>query len=395
MEVNKKSTLFLNGIKGVAAVGVFTHHFCLSFFPSIYYGAVDNVKLPNNLEIIFGQSALSFVVNGNFWVCVFLMLSAFVLTNKIYVACHEKNISVGYLIKLILDRYVSLCVPVFISSLFILILFKSHLLLNLEISNTYTYSPWLSSFYTEDLSVFELIRTSFWGVSFSGNSLFNTVFWMLQYILWGSFIAIFDGMLLYSFGLKGGIVMSVFAGLSLLSGSYYSCIFLGSILSQIWMYSVQSQKKMVWILILIFGAFLGGYPTGFIPNNYYKVLSFFSVFKVNLSFFFHVIGAFLLLLATIRINLFEKIFDISIFKFFAKYNFQIYLFHIPVLFSIGMLIFKNCYGFIDSYTICVILTYLVVFIVVILVSILYKKIVDDEFMKYIKYKINEICMEEK
>ncbi len=75
-----KRIKWLDGIKGIAAIGVFTHHFLLDFLQSTYSGSRVSAHISAELEYGFAQSPLSVLVNGNFWVCMFCLISGIILS---------------------------------------------------------------------------------------------------------------------------------------------------------------------------------------------------------------------------------------------------------------------------------------------------------------------------
>lgn len=55
----------LDGLKGIACIMVFLHHFCLAFFPAIHYGNEVPSYL-NGFDMFLSQSPFSVLLNGNF-----------------------------------------------------------------------------------------------------------------------------------------------------------------------------------------------------------------------------------------------------------------------------------------------------------------------------------------
>lgn len=59
---------WLDGLKGLAAIGVMTHHFLLAFLQSTYSGEEVTAHISPEFEHWFAQTPLSVFVNGNFLV---------------------------------------------------------------------------------------------------------------------------------------------------------------------------------------------------------------------------------------------------------------------------------------------------------------------------------------
>lgn len=72
---------YLNGLRGVAAINVMIMHFFVALAPAMVYGS----KYPSHfgsLDQIFSTTPLGLIGAGNFSVCIFFVLSGYVLTQK-------------------------------------------------------------------------------------------------------------------------------------------------------------------------------------------------------------------------------------------------------------------------------------------------------------------------
>jgi len=70
----------LDGIRGIAAFAVFVCHFIQVFVPHVYY--LDAAQGHGLWEDEFATSPFNIIVNGNFAVCLFFVLSGFVLSHR-------------------------------------------------------------------------------------------------------------------------------------------------------------------------------------------------------------------------------------------------------------------------------------------------------------------------
>ena len=61
---------WLDGLKGLACFAVLWHHFILGFLPGQYNGAMGRIGAIDPV-----RSPLSFIVNGNFMVALFMLAS--------------------------------------------------------------------------------------------------------------------------------------------------------------------------------------------------------------------------------------------------------------------------------------------------------------------------------
>lgn len=100
---------WIDGLKGIACLLIFTHHFSLEYFNGAYFGDVMESRLPFGLDIQLSYQPYGILTNGNFWVCVFVTLAAFLTAFSVLRHCSgnwQEKLS-GMIIK----RYVRLMVP--------------------------------------------------------------------------------------------------------------------------------------------------------------------------------------------------------------------------------------------------------------------------------------------
>ena len=83
----------LDGLRGLAAFSVFICHFIQAFLPHIYYP--NRAESHGLWEDEFATSPFNLVVNGNFAVCLFFVLSGYVLSSR-FLAEGDIAIPVSY-----------------------------------------------------------------------------------------------------------------------------------------------------------------------------------------------------------------------------------------------------------------------------------------------------------
>jgi len=97
---------YLDGLRGVAAINVMIMHFFIILVPAMIYSD----RMPShlgNIEQIFSSTPLGLIGAGNFSVCIFFVLSGYVLTQKYF-----KNKNKKIIIRGAMRRYIRLFVPV-------------------------------------------------------------------------------------------------------------------------------------------------------------------------------------------------------------------------------------------------------------------------------------------
>lgn len=93
---------WIDGLRGIACIIVFVHHFYLTF-GSICFGINELIKI----------RPFGIIANGNYSVCLFLTISAYLQGTQIY-----KSNDIEKTRMIIFKRYFRLAFPVFFSSFF-------------------------------------------------------------------------------------------------------------------------------------------------------------------------------------------------------------------------------------------------------------------------------------
>lgn len=331
--MDKKRVTWITGMKGFACLGVFWHHFLVGFFPAIYFGTDAVSHLKNNWDIKAAQSFFFFPLVGNFLVAIFCILSGIVIGLSVMKAKKKED-----LVTILLKRYPRLMFPTAIVCVVVYIMMKLQLFYNVSASS-YTGSGWLANQYvTSDNSVGAFIKLVFIDMWSIGDSTYSTAFWMLSQLFVGTFISIIFSLISYNTNMLGkvmlyGIGIPYFASQSNLGLAFV----LGSLIAYAIYYDKVINNVFFKFLLLIVAVFMGGYPTYVIPDNYYSVFKYIHL-EGNYQLI-HIIGAFLLILVVLSSNLLKKIFSCKFLYLFGNISYAIYLWHIPILMSIG------CYSF--------------------------------------------------
>lgn len=119
MEKSKR-IYWIDGLKGIACIMIFVHHFFVGFMPASYYGVGAMQHGNDGWEVLLSQNPASVLINGNFWVCVFCVLSGLVQGYKIF-----SMESLDRLPKDMVKRYFRLSLPVFFISLIVYLMMKA------------------------------------------------------------------------------------------------------------------------------------------------------------------------------------------------------------------------------------------------------------------------------
>lgn len=209
--------MYLDGLRGVAAVSVVAYHLACAFLPNltVEYGA-------HPLLIVW--TPLAVLWNGHFAVLIFFTLSGMILTE----AVHRRAQPLWSRFAL---RYLRLAVPAAFSVLVawgLLSLFPSAA----TDVRTMTGSDWLSYTYQHDLpDLPEALHDGFVSVFLQGGSFFNNALWTMRPELLGSALCFIVAVLR---GARARVVVALAFGVLAVSAerSEYLCFALGILLAE-------------------------------------------------------------------------------------------------------------------------------------------------------------------
>ena len=183
-EENKQDSkrLYLDSLRGIAAIVVVCTHFIQAFYPYAVFGG--NYHQQSSFETFFHWPPFSLAVSGHFAVCLFFVLSGFVLATG-----HMKSQSHAStrLLKAMIKRPIRLGGMVAFSVLLGFALQKCGLFLNQPVSLLTGSRPWFSSFWLESVSIPSFASDMMFGL-FSNSAEYNPPMWSIHKELKGSFI---------------------------------------------------------------------------------------------------------------------------------------------------------------------------------------------------------------
>jgi len=123
---------YLDGLRGLAAFVVVLSHFVVVFYPALYTANPEEVRFVSQLDLIIAGTPLNILYNGNFAVCIFFILSGYVLTYKFFRDKNPEALASGAF-----RRYFRLLFPVLFSNLFVFVLMKLSLFhTGMDVENT-------------------------------------------------------------------------------------------------------------------------------------------------------------------------------------------------------------------------------------------------------------------
>ncbi|MEW6468333.1 MAG: acyltransferase family protein, partial [Bacteroidota bacterium] len=174
---------YLEGLRGIAAFMVLSHHFMLAFYPGAYDGNPDRAHL-GSWERYYYSSPINVLTNGNFCVTVFFVLSGFVLSRKYW---QSNNFSV--IMSAAKRRFFRLFIPVAFTLIISFILLRFSLYKHVEVSAISHSEWWLGTLWPAQGSLFGVfLEHVAYGVMFLGYHDYDTSMWTMSIELFGSFL---------------------------------------------------------------------------------------------------------------------------------------------------------------------------------------------------------------
>lgn len=341
---------WIDNLKLIAATGVFVCHYTEAFAMQ----NAGNYLLPQWL-ITGYRYPLSMLINGEFWVCVFCVLSGYLLAGK-------QIDSVHIWFKTCINRYFRFLIPFTFANLLVWIIqntfgFYSKMCGNL-IQNT-----WLMNQYVTKYTLIEVMQNSI----ILGSDL-NSCFWIIRHMFVASCFIYLTNYICYKYQIY--VIKYIFLLAFLLFPPTYfiGCVYLGSILPKVSVEQKEKiQNKKIFLFILSILMMSG-------TQNFISDCIGVSILKINQ--YWELFYAAIIIVCIYSSNYLSDIFGKLKWNKFAKQSLTIYLLHWPVICSFSAWCFIT---FIDnqrSYIVLYLLIFLVTLIVLEIVVYVYSYLID-------------------
>nr|WP_145164884.1 acyltransferase [Paenibacillus terrae] len=343
----KTKIAYLDGLRGLAACVVVVSHFFQVFAPSVFEGKPEIAHFP--FEGLAARTPLNLMFSGNFSVCVFFVLSGYVLSWRYFLTKDKMHIFASAL-----RRFFRLAIPASLSVLLAFAVMRLGWGFYDDIRQT-TQSSMPDPF-TASPRVLDMIREALYHTFFTYGSAYNPVLWTMTYELLGSFLIFGFLLTLGRFRLR---IIGYAALAVLLADSYYLGFVLGMALSDL-TYSGRNRLTAVlppWSAPLFLGAglYLGSFPYVGTENTIYSIL----VWKGSSTFaffvFYHTLGACLTLTALLISPRLKSLFGRQPFLYLGTISFSLYLVHFTIICSLGSYLFYQ-FHLLFSYGLSTVLT---------------------------------------
>jgi peptidoglycan/LPS O-acetylase OafA/YrhL len=361
--MESKKLYYLESLRGLAAVAVVGTHFVGSFFPAAAGGT--QYPIHSRFDLWFYQTPLGVIFGGNFAVCVFFVLSAFVLTRSYWMTGRTEYLAGGAV-----KRYTRLMPPVAASALLAYVLLKLGAFHTTQAA-ALSGSTGLRDLWQMSPHLLTAVRQAFYGafiIGPTGAASYNPPLWTMKIEFLGSFIvfalAALTALTRRRWLLYGVAVLATW-------NTYFLSFIFGLALADLaankqvqgW---VTRQRSLVWAGLVVIGLILGGYPSsGYAGDTWYRWLPNLLGSPAEALATWHALGAILLVAGVIGWRQAQRILEWRPFVQLGKLSFGLYLTHFIIIGSFSSYLFTALivhHGYRTSFLIMLVPSLVIIFI---------------------------------
>ncbi len=372
-----KRICYLDGLRGIACLMVFLNHFMWFYYPASLSGKVAQVH--SSWDLFWIRTPFNFFFNGSFAIAVFFILSGYVLSAPLF----HKDLKSEFWTS-VAKRIPRLGIPITASVLMAFLLIHAHCYYSNEAS-AITHSPWsAAALLTIPHHLQDLITVPILTLFTPFYPYYNAPLWTMPIEFYGSMLTF---LLLACFRLKEWRWLLYCFCIVGFYKTYLPLFTLGVCLNDLQKHHPrvlpQLFSRITRPLFLVIVFILGAYPFHQVPHDFYHLIHY-SLFDYST---WHMIAAFLLLGCLVESPRLQTFFSHRFILFFGHISFSLYLFHYIVLLSLGSFVFISLIHH-TTYFIAALSSGIISFIVVVPVSFIMTKILDQPAMR-----ISQKCAE--
>ena len=364
---------YLDGLRGIAAVNVMIMHFFIVLAPAIIYGNQIPSHL-GNFELIFSSTPLGLIGAGNFSVCIFFVLSGFVLIQK-YFIMRDNNVIISGAVR----RYIRLLIPVSAAIVLSFLLSSAGLFhyyaeTVMITANNNPANYWVN-YWTFTPNIADAIIQAMWGSFFVGGDIYyDPVLWTMTIEFYGSMLVFAMALL---FGPRRNRWTFYLAAAVVFFNSYYLAFIIGMALADIFTNKTslfKTSNKIILSIILFVGLFLGSYPVSTVTSDsLYGFLN--NGFFQTPKMIYHITGAGMIMYVLLNSQRLQKAFSSTVPVFLGKISYSLYLVHFLVISCLTCSLFLALYPVLP-YGAAVLTSCILSLLIIVPLSYMFYKYVD-------------------
>ena len=344
--------MHLDSLRGIAAlIVVFTHYFA-AFYPYSVFGNQRGFHQHAFWENIFFFPPFGLITAGQFAVCLFFILSGYVLS---YSQLGEP-LCIQKILASIIKRPIRLGGLVWFSIIIAAILWYSGLFFNIAVSELVGSTNWWNNFWKGDFYFYTFFKTLTIS-AFSQGHIYNSPLWTIKYELYGSIMVYLFVLFLGRF--KFRIVFSIIL-VFLFKDSLYQGFWIGLLIADLVKhYACRNPvklKNIYFYLLLIIFIYISSDPnyvdTKFIKTTIYSFLPVDYVHGGGYPMF----SALLIFILVISNDKLKILLRHPVLQFLGEISYGLYVMHFLVLGSLSawlFLILNDYFSYTQSFVIVV------------------------------------------
>jgi len=366
----------LEGVRGLAAIVVVLHHFLLAFYPIMVAGpgSLQHSRFEDNVH----GTPLAILYAGTFAVAIFFVLSGFVLTIGFFQTKNEVIIK-----KLASKRYLRLMLPALAVTILCFLLIKLGFPRYIAEMANITGSGWLVGMgWNPDATFLQALYSGTIGIFIEGRSSFDNVLWTMLTEFAGSFI-VFAFVLLFGTSKHrwmSYVVVSIFT-----FNTWFLPFILGMALADLYASGrLEVFKKKRWLIASLVGAIaFGSFPAIGTDATVYSAVSqqLFGGITIDYNILYLTFGATFLIFAVLIGKRVTQWLEKPRVSKLGKYTFSLYLIHLPVLYTVGALVFLALSPHF-TYNVAVLITVLVCIPSVVAATLFFERYIDAPAVRF-------------
>lgn len=341
---------YLQGLRALCALWVLAAHEAMIFLPMAVSGEAGLQHLEGPWEGFVARLPLQEV---NFGVCLFFLISAFVLSLRYW---QQEERGTGCLADAACRRYFRLALPVLGAMLLAWLLARAGWMRNAAVSEVTLTSAIIGGngalVFQSPVSFSEMLQGALYQVyaQVGWEALarqFDFVLWTMPYEMQGSFLSLAFLALLGTVKRRDAFYLS-FCCLAGASGSYFLAFPLGLWLADVHyardreaLRACLARLRLLPWLCLLLGLYLGFFRD--VPGNpLYDWLRERLYWQgLDRPALLHTLGGFCFLFAVLRLKALQRVLGSRVLASLGQYSFALYLVHVPVLCSAEAALFLH------------------------------------------------------
>jgi peptidoglycan/LPS O-acetylase OafA/YrhL len=327
--------MYLDGLRGVAAIVVVVYHLMNAFYPSTYTRDAGDIHTEQAIEWLLHDTPIGIISSGGLAVGIFLLLSGYVASIQ-----SKRLTTIKMVADSILKRFFRFILPIFTINIVVYCLLSLNFRFNL-LAYTHTFSWWwLGNQWQFDPSLFTAFSQSFLSLfrTYPISEIYNSSVWTMPSFFLGSIFIMM--LVLFTRSIPKRWIIYLALSLLLLRTNFWLLV-VGMMFEQ---YAIAAKAwlnhPIVRFLLCISFVFFGNYPQNYTTAVFSSWFGWLPIFSfAYTSSLYQGLAAICLFLLINQLSFIQKLLNLPVWQFIGKISFSIYLFHIVVINSLTSWLF--------------------------------------------------------